>query len=267
MASERLLLDPLLQWLTPMEIHRLRGVDKLCKKTIDAYEATKRSYKVQDDFGVGWPKQERLYNLYPKIQTLKFDTEYGIKPYLRPTLESIHLVVRLRVDYDVETGLLTLSPLFVEQVLDTFEYLLEFYDTVPNRQFKNFTLSLKEEVGFHFTIPDGLHVGYDKDGPLYEDMDCYPRTDEFSPALLLSMVSNTYAECSDDEREPYDLVMSRLWDVTEYACVKFSSIVLPACFPGASETNCANLTGMPLSDYTKEDEEALKEFVGSFSKN
>lgn len=255
-----LLTDPLLQWLEPAERHRVRSLNREHRDAIDAHTATQTSYTVRMHPALPWRSRQALYKRYPKVQTLIFECggPDKLEEYLHPNLKSISLVVPISVVYG-ERHRFSPDASFREAIVPPLKALSDFMKN-PGRVLQSLEISFAPTVNIWYTRKNAIRVGYDRDGPLYEDKDelhAYK-----IPHELVFKSFTLYCERHhEDGFQIYKDIAFALWDITKKLPNRWKSLKLPACYPGADDLSGATLTGKHPDDCSDEEVDLFRYFL------
>lgn len=190
MTSNILLLDPVLAFLSPHDLARLKSVNKQSNTTIRDFELTQRMYDGNSMPALPWRQRKQLYDLYPRIESLKLKVEcpLTLKEFLRPTLKRIDLTLQLILDRHPDSKLLSLW--CKSQYLETLNDLLQYLREYPHLPLHTLQIQISDNVMVGFTDRDSVHVGYDTYGPLYEDDEWSECVNGFDPSVYMACLDS-----------------------------------------------------------------------------
>lgn len=188
--SNQMLSDPLLMWLEPKELVLLSQLNKESRRIVREFQRTRKSYRVGFYAGQSYTSRQYMYSLYPNVESLEYTLiSCGsislIDEYLRPSLKSIHINIYLSLESS-GTGE-TLEFLNKKRICDTLR-LIEEYLKSPGVQLDSILLTLDKTVQFTLLVKDGIHVGYDKYGPLFEDSYDYFDVNDFDACYYFPLM-------------------------------------------------------------------------------
>lgn len=219
--------DPLLSFLGPKDLFVLGHACRETREVVKNFQATKRTYTAGKDFEPPWWQRQKLYSLYPSVQSLLFHCgpADSLKDFLRPSLKSLHLVLPLKLEqYPEESEFRWVN---LEFILSELNSLQEFLHVTPDAQLTSFRISLDPTVKLIFADADRMTVDYDKWGPIFEDCDVCVKDTYGSPSGYFWVMEQD----SRLESALQDLAAARTW----------TSLTLPADLPGASTIPSATL--------------------------
>lgn len=266
--SSILLSDPMLQWLDPLQLHKLRCLTKESKDVIDTYEETKRSYKVQSYPGVGWRKRERLYALYPKIENLTIHSKnIYIPTYLRPKIQDLHLVVTLSLNLYVDTDhkdplSIAYDHKYLEHLINLFKEVKNYCEQNTDCHLKRLTISYAPEVKISYIIPSGTRLVNNTDTPLQKDKKGILKCSIFPPNVCLKCINSSDPYEADDTIVDLIIAMCEMFPIEDssgkYRFNKLKSIRVPKSFPVENDS----ITGTPGDFFYVEETDGIYDFVG-----
>ena len=106
-----------------------------------------------------------------------------------PTARSLYLILPVCIYEDNLKG----GHFFYEsRHVHIFNGLLKLLEEAPGVE--ELHISLSHKVLVSYVDKDGIHVGYDKYGPLYEDYEWSMETDKLNPSHCLSLQSKEHCE-------------------------------------------------------------------------
>jgi hypothetical protein len=189
MSSNALLSDPVLAFLDPADLVKLKGISKEFFSTIETYQSNKTFWNTDTLSIQPWQIRKKLYALYPNITRLEMTAKfpYTLKEYLRPSLQTLDLSIVF--SFELSSNRRSLYLLNYLSLRDTLRDLQDFLRTNPETSLKTFSLHIAKEVFISGTEKDRFHVGYDKYGPLYEDEDWRESVDYFDPFGFLEFLN------------------------------------------------------------------------------
>ena len=249
-----LLSDPMLKLLEPLELVKISQISKEARDVVDHHRKTQAHYPVRKytskdtRIPVRFKARQHLYQLYPSVKTLTLELggwETKVDPYLRPTLQSLTLVLPLQIVKPKDCDWWYLRNTW--HFAPSFQQIMSFLQEHPESQLKNFRLVFESTV--YFTLEDGgeLVVDYDQRWPIYESYDLHAETPDIDPASYLCLVDPTQHALGELRDSLYALATSWTW----------KSFVVPGLLPGATECPGATLVESgPYGPYDWQEMEA-----------
>lgn len=230
MTTSNLLLDPLLLWYRPKDLVSLQQINKEHYECVKSFLKNETRYEVIGAPFDSWQTRMRLYQMYPNIQKLTIDVHhpYTVKDYLRPSLQSLHLILPLQFGEDLGVSSYRLDNLRV--LSQAFTEIQEFLQGEPRSQLKELILSFSPTIGFLFIYPRSYIVDYDRFGPIYEEAEVFKSSTTLSPSHCLQLLHD------EDSVSLQDSFLS----VAQMP--NWKSIQIPYHFPGAESIPKATYT-------------------------
>ena len=193
--SELLLCDPMLYWLEPKDVLRLKAVNTICKEKVSQHMTAQRFYSTNKTSILHWDARERLYNLYPNVEvlTLLCDGVHRPHEYLRNSVKSLHLIFPLSIAmYTYIDGILKYPHLEnTVHLVEALDQVLDFVQSNPHCALEHLQISFDPTVTVSFEIPNGLFAGYGSYGPLYDDLQCHYKTKKYPAATYLCVLEES----------------------------------------------------------------------------
>lgn len=193
--SELLLCDPMLAWFEPVDVLRLKGLNRVSRERIYQHMTSQRTYSTDKTSLLHWDVRQKLYEKYPNVEvlTLFCDGVHRPREYLRNSIKSLHLVLPLSIGiYSYIGGMLTYPHLEnTVHLVEALDQVFEFVQTNPNSALQHLQISFDPTVTLSFEIPHGLHTGYDSYGPLYDDLQCYYKTKKYPAASYVCVLGDS----------------------------------------------------------------------------
>ncbi len=227
-----LLTDPVLQWLSPVERHRLRGINKQHNDVIDGIARTQKHYTVPMKTTLSWRGREALYASYPSIQDLTFECggPDRLDTYLRPNLQSLHLRVPLLLSCYPDS-----PDSFVwdnaDDIAQELRALETFLEANPEAKLQSLRITFHDTVRLTMVDGNSMVVDYDRGGPIFEDYD-YSIEDSYGAAeVYFALIEQT---------PEMELLAEKIQTLSQVRPWKHFS--LPAELPGASTVPFATLS-------------------------
>jgi hypothetical protein len=222
--------DPVLQWLEPEDLMRLKCLNKDHSSVIETYMKTKSWVHVHQRTFMPWHTRLLLYNQYPNIQTLIIDVSdiRNLKDFLRPTLRALCLRVRFDFEEDLETNEITLF--YSNAIITAFQDVQDYLEATPESLLEELRIEFAPRHTFRFIYKDGIVVDYDRGGPIYEDTEQKVEIPEIPPSYLLEMLDAVSWNAIQEK-------VTRVCSMT-----RWKRIVLPYYFPGAESLSSARFT-------------------------
>lgn len=197
MASN-LLCDPVLHYLTPFELCKLKCLNKEHRDKITKHQQSIKQLDFRVDPMLGWAAHHKVYQQYTSLTSLTIEQglQIPIGMYLRPSLE--HLTYRIQLDLQYWPRYELFYIVNRDQIVQAIRDIWRFLHERPDAKLKSFRLEVHPSVHLRLVIPDGFITHYDRDGPLYEDMDWSTESSVYDPLLYRGLLAESGLE--DDAR-------------------------------------------------------------------
>lgn len=244
-----LLSDPMLALLEPMDLVKVRQINKEARDVVEDHRTTQSYYTVREKPSVPWKQHRKLYSLYPSVKHLTLELAGWdlLGEFLRPTLQSLHVKIPLqlerRKDYD---------EWYLRNTWDfehTFHVLRDYLDSHPEAELRCFQVSFQPTVTFILEDGGETIVDYDRDGPIYEASDVWVETEKVKPSEALWLLETLDASLREASEDLQALAVARKW----------KSFILPEELPRASLCPGATLTeALP---YDLDERESIEEYI------
>ena len=248
MTSNLLLCDPVLQWLEPDELMRVKQLNKECSSYISQKIQSQKHFHVRQSSLLSAKARSKLYESYPEIEALTFEAYHlnSLASYLRPSIQSLNLILPLWIGeqrFGPKLSYYLINDGDIHRALNDVISYLEKPETKLNR----LEISFASKTGIMFTYSNATFCGYDKYGPMYEDLDMTKYTVDVPPLEYFQILEPSQIELI--EKKVLALVAKRQW----------KQITLPYHFPGASTIPYAVLTD--VYEYEDDIQESLYEYI------
>lgn len=186
--SNILLTDPVLHWLKPSELIHFTLLSKKHKETIQEFIQHQRHYVVYEEYTLPKYSAHELYARFPSVEKLTVHLSYlnRVADYLRPSLRSLTIVFPLFFYQDRDTFHYSLGNL--SGFTDACKEIQSFLESTPESQLKELTLSFSSNVSVMFVYRNRYRIGYDRFGPLYEDMETTKVIEDVPAWQFLSLI-------------------------------------------------------------------------------
>lgn len=218
---------------------RLKCLNKDHHSVVDNYMKTKTTIHIHQQTFMYWRTRLRLYNQYPKIETLVIDISdlRTIREFLRPTLKALCLRIRFDFDEDLERNEICLS--YTNSIVRAFQEIEDYLEATPDSILEELRIEFAPRHTFTFFYKDGMVVDYDRDGPIFEDTEKRIDIPEIPPSYLLEILD---AVSWNSIQEQVQRVCSM---------PQWKRVTLPYYFPGAEFLTNATFTD--TCEITKDD--------------
>jgi hypothetical protein len=215
--SNLLLSDPLLRLLEPKDLVGISHLNKECLRFIKEYQQTKTTYDTRLGKSESYKVRQHLYSLYPKIQTLTFEYTHleSIQEYLRPTIQTIHLILPLSLSFPGPSEDGTLEWFNIKSILKPLQEIQTYLKT-PNCQLQQLSISFSKCVCLSVTVENGLFTRYDRFGPVYEDYDRNVWSTVQDASYFLPFIDDYYT--MDMKKALDSLELSHIWKEFSVPC-------------------------------------------------
>jgi hypothetical protein len=214
--SELLLCDPMLSWLEPIDLLRVKGLNRLSREKISQHMTTQRCFSTHKTTLLHWNAREKLYAMYPNVESLTIlcDGVHRPREYLRDSTKSLHLLLPLTIGIHSSIAGMLKYPYLENTVhlVEALDQVFEFLQSNPSCALENLQISFDPTVSISFEIPNGLHTGYDSYGPLYDDLQCYYKTKKYPPERYLCVLEDSTQKLQDAVKR---LLTHHLWASTQ----------------------------------------------------
>jgi hypothetical protein len=252
-----LLSDPMLQMLTPLDLIKVRQLCKDSRDVVEEYRKTQSSFVAEKESLSSWKARERLYSLYPAVRhlTVELGGWQSESMYLRPTIQSIHIVIPIELTHFEEYSEVysrNYEEWRLRNIWDfvgTLSNLINFLEANPQAELHTVRISFHSTVKLVWEDAGRTCVGYDRGGPIYETFDVWVETNSSSPTDYLWLIESPNPDMEDAPYVLERLVGLRKWKLFE----------IPDVFPGADL--CPTATLIKTNPYDSEDCDMLQNEV------
>jgi hypothetical protein len=234
MASNILLAESVLNWLSPFELMSLKQLNREHRDVITKEQQEKKKLVVLLDKDKGWRDYARLWDQHPAVTHLSvpLDWRSDINLYLRPTLEYLTLHIQVAYGYsDWSEGLYIVNN---DEICNQINKVGIFLAQNPDAALSSFCIEVDPVTKLHLELRDRVFVGYDRDGPMYEDMHWTTKTDSIPPLQYRSILSSE----EDDIR--IGSLVERLRDTKQWKEFSIPDQFFGTPFPMEAEENAWN---------------------------
>ncbi len=235
-----LLLDPLMSMYSTKELLKLKQVNKEYASSINNYIKAHRHFSVLGSSSDPWGTRMRLYSMFPKIEHLTLEVNYqnNLTDYLRPHTQRLDLVIPLHLEEERDTS--EYSLINTNCIVTALQDLLTYIQANPS-SLKELTISFSPKVNVTFLYLNQYIVGFDRHGPVYDDMELTKSLKVIAPAEFL-----VFLPCITQR-----LLRSIFLDIAKHPTWK--KITVPYHFPGAQE-----ILGAQYTDIFEKSEELIE---------
>jgi hypothetical protein len=249
MTSNLLLCDPVLEWLEPDDLMRVKQLNKECSSYVSQKIQSQKHFHVRQSSLLSAKARTTLYESYPEIESLTFEAYHlnSLASYLRPNIQSLHLILPLWIGEQRFGPKLSYYLINDGDIHRVFDDLISYLEKTPETKLNRLEISFASKTGILFTYYNAIFCGYDKYGPMYEDLDMTKDTVDVPPLEYFTILEPSQIELI--EKKVLALVAKRQW----------KQITLPYHFPAAIQIPYAILTD--VYEYDDDIQESLYEYI------